>query len=120
MAALRMLCGWHGGQEMDQEMHPHDREMGMATMGDGLVGHGPMVMIGRVDPSTNFSYAVDRQLFHDVPADTSETGFLLRLGLQPYAFGAKFFGIFKRGDHTLLRSEERRVGKECRSRWSPD
>src|SRR5256885_11049795 len=24
-----------------------------------------------------------------------------------------------RGDH-LVRSEERRVGKECRSRWSPD
>ena len=22
-------------------------------------------------------------------------------------------------DHYLLRSEERRVGKECRSRWSP-
>ena len=22
-------------------------------------------------------------------------------------------------DHILLRSEERRVGKECRSRWSP-
>ena len=24
-----------------------------------------------------------------------------------------------RGKKTLLRSEERRVGKECRSRWSP-
>ena len=23
------------------------------------------------------------------------------------------------GNSTLLRSEERRVGKECRSRWSP-
>ena len=27
-------------------------------------------------------------------------------------------GILKPGDR-LLRSEERRVGKECRSRWSP-
>ena len=110
MVDLPMLFGLHGGHEMDHEMHHHDMdignmEMGMATMGDGLVGHGPMVMIGRIDPSTNFSYAVDRQLFHDVPADTSETGFLLRLGLQPYAFGAKFFGIFKRGDHTLLPTE---------------
>jgi hypothetical protein len=107
MIDLPMLFGLHGGHEMHHmpghEMH--DMEMGMATMGDGLVGHGPMVMIGRVDPSTNFSYAVDRQLFHDVPADTSERGFLLRLGLQPYAFGAKFFGIFKRGDHTLLPTE---------------
>src|SRR5207249_2893064 len=105
MVDLPMLFGLHGGHEMDHEMHHHDMEMGMATMGDGLVGHGPMVMIGRVDPSTNFSYAVDRQLFHDLPADTSETGFLLRLALQPYAFGAKFFGIFKRGDHTLLPTE---------------
>src|SRR6266566_5492400 len=109
MVDLPMLFGLHGG--MDHEMHHamghemSDMDMGMATMGDGLVGHGPMVMIGRVDPSTNFSYAVDRQLFHDVPADTSERGFLLRLGLAPYAFGAKFFGIFKRGDHTLLPTE---------------
>src|SRR5437016_3519454 len=107
MVDLPMLLGLHGGHEMHHapghEMA--DMEMGMATMGDGLVGHGPMVMIGRVDPSTNFSYAVDRQIFHDVPADTSEQGFLLRLPLQPYAFGAKFFGIFKRGDHTLLATE---------------
>jgi len=111
MIDVPMLLGLHGGHEMHHDMsHPmgHDMsamEMGMATMGDGLVGHGPMIMIGRVDPSTNFSYAVDRQIFHDVPADTSERGFLLRLGLHPYAFGAKFFGIFKRGDHTLLATE---------------
>ena len=27
--------------------------------------------------------------------------------------------LFSRIDHRFLRSEERRVGKECRSRWSP-
>ena len=27
--------------------------------------------------------------------------------------------MLQRGDATRLRSEERRVGKECRSRWSP-
>src|SRR5438046_7996859 len=70
-----------------------------------LVAQSSIWMIGRVYPSTNFSYSVVRQLFHDVPADTSERGFLLRLGLAPYAFGAKFFGIFKRGDHTLLPTE---------------
>ncbi len=113
MVDLPMLFGLHGGHTMDHTMDHamdhqshsgagHEMDGGMATMGDGLVGHGPMVMIGRVDPSTNFSYAVDRQIFHDVPTDTSKQGFLLRLGLTPYAFGAKFFGIFKRGDHTLL------------------
>ena len=111
MVDLPMLLGLHGEHGADHPLHHamgHDMpgmEMGMATMGEGLVGHGPMVMIGRVDPSTNFSYPVDRQLFHAVPADTSEQGFLLRLGLEPYAFGAKFFGIFKRGDHTLLATE---------------
>ena len=29
------------------------------------------------------------------------------------------FGKGRRGNIALLRSEERRVGKECRSRWSP-
>ena len=114
MIDLPMLLGLHGGHSMAGMEHAGhagmhhdmgDMDGGMATMGDGLIGHGPMMMIGRVDPSTNFSYAVDRQIFHDVPADTSERGFLLRLGLQPYAFGAKFFGIFKRGDHTLLPTE---------------
>src|SRR2546427_10723924 len=62
-------------------------------------------MIARRSAATISSSAVIRHLFLDVPADTSETGFLLRLGLQPYAFGAKFFGIFKRGDHTLLPTE---------------
>src|SRR3989449_11711372 len=28
-------------------------------------------------------------------------------------------GVARRLDHYELRSEERRVGKECRSRWSP-
>ncbi|TMA96724.1 MAG: hypothetical protein E6J70_15790 [Deltaproteobacteria bacterium] len=107
MIDLPMLLGLHGGHAGHAGMHHDmgDMDGGMATMGEGLVGHGPMMMIGRVDPSTNFSYAVDRQIFHDVPTDTSERGFLLRLGLQPYAFGAKFFGIFKRGDHTLLPTE---------------
>jgi hypothetical protein len=116
MVDVPMLLGLHGhgGHDMahmDHEQMGHDMgDMdhgghGMATMGDGLVGHGPMIMFGRIDPSTNFSYAVDRQLFHDVPADTSESCFLLRMPLNPYAFGAKFFGIFKRGDHTLLATE---------------
>ena len=39
--------------------------------------------------------------------------FLSVMSLGFYAFGApKFFPI-------MMRSEERRVGKECRSRWSP-
>src|SRR2546422_6072492 len=52
----------HGGHEMDHEMHHHDMEMGMATMGDGLVGHGPMVMIGRVDRSEEHTSELQSRL----------------------------------------------------------
>src|SRR3989454_9416717 len=45
-------------------------------------------------------------------ADTATI--LTRTG--PY-YGAGYFGQI--GTRALLRSEERRVGKECRSRWSP-
>ena len=30
----------------------------------------------------------------------------------------QFINVFK-GEMSIVRSEERRVGKECRSRWSP-
>src|SRR5256885_16368834 len=52
-----------------------------------------------------------------------------RIGLQPFAAGAQLHRPISRGHETLIdacasrtakaRSEERRVGKECRSRWSP-
>ena len=32
---------------------------------------------------------------------------------------ARFVDMFNREGQLALRSEERRVGKECRSRWSP-
>ena len=35
------------------------------------------------------------------------------------AAGSRQDGFFGGADFVLLRSEERRVGKECRSRWSP-
>ena len=34
-------------------------------------------------------------------------------------FGVHDWFQKNRGDKDLMRSEERRVGKECRSRWSP-
>ena len=37
----------------------------------------------------------------------------------PYIEGAKVVGEVVENGKGLLRSEERRVGKECRSRWSP-
>ena len=39
---------------------------------------------------------------------------LLVVIATPFVAGSQFFLLFDR-----VRSEERRVGKECRSRWSP-
>ena len=44
-----------------------------------------------------------------------------KAGYQTAMFGKLHFGNNPKGvdDFLILRSEERRVGKECRSRWSP-
>ena len=44
----------------------------------------------------------------------------LKVKVEEYAKALKAYGI-KKGDEipVCMRSEERRVGKECRSRWSP-
>src|SRR2546426_9711382 len=43
----------------------------------------------------------------------------LDLVLKDYDKGRGFFLYTGRGPSGPMRSEERRVGKECRSRWSP-
>ena len=42
---------------------------------------------------------------------------VLCMALQPFSYGAVQVRV---AEALCLRSEERRVGKECRSRWSPD
>src|ERR1041385_629363 len=38
---------------------------------------------------------------------------------NPLAAVEHALAAFEHGKHVVMRSEERRVGKECRSRWSP-
>ncbi|MDP2682557.1 MAG: hypothetical protein Q8P28_07105 [Deltaproteobacteria bacterium] len=72
----------------------------MADSG-GPMGHsggamimGPMVMAGKIDPSTNFSYPTNRQFILNVPGRVRvDSGIVERFGLTPYAFAVKFFGI---------------------------
>src|SRR3989442_3465754 len=72
-------------------------EMGGQTMvgqHGGFSMHGPMLMAGKVDPSTNFSYATNRQLI--APTETEvKHGEVERFPVVPYAFTSKFFGLFK-------------------------
>ena len=44
----------------------------------------------------------------------------LRLGHEVFATGRISVSTVRQLSSILRRSEERRVGKECRSRWSPD
>src|SRR3989442_5335357 len=54
-------------------------------------------------------------------ADVRSDGFLIVLGDQPFVDPATIDALMSRrnGSNAKIRSEERRVGKECRSRWSP-
>lgn len=94
MANLGSVLGLLGAPTM---------EMGGQTMvgkHGGLTLHGPMLMAGKVDPSTNFSYATNRQLIVDTELEfEKEPGQskaeVKRLPIGPYAFASKFFGLFK-------------------------
>ncbi|HEU5320157.1 MAG TPA: hypothetical protein VFX28_05095 [Methylomirabilota bacterium] len=94
MANLGRLLGLAGAPIM---------EMGGMTMvgrHGGFNMHGPMLMAGKIDPSTNFSYATNRQLVLDTEAEVEkeageDRGEVHRLPVVPYAFASKFFGLFK-------------------------
>lgn len=75
-------------------------EMGGMTMvgrHGGFNMHGPMLMAGKIDPSTNFSFATNRQLILETEAEVKH-GEVERLPIVPYAFASKFFGLFKNRD----------------------
>ncbi len=58
----------------------------------GTMVMGPMLMVGKIDPSTNFSYPTNRQYILNVPGRI-EAGGIKRLTLAPSAFASKFFGM---------------------------
>jgi hypothetical protein len=80
-------------------------EMGGQTMigrhGEYSI-HGPMLMAGKIDPNTNFSYATNRQMLEGTELErekeAGEPGEVHRLPVVPYAFTSKFFGLFKNRD----------------------
>ena len=91
MANLGRLLGFLGAPTM---------EMGGQTMvgrHGGFQVHGPMLMGGKIDPNTNFSYPTNRQLFLETETEVHE-GEIERLPVVPYAFTSKFFGLFKNRD----------------------
>jgi hypothetical protein len=79
-------------------------QMGGQTMvgrHGGFTMHGPMLMAGKIDPNTNFSYPTNRQLIEATETEIEEedgVGEVHRLPVVPYAFASKFFGLFKNRD----------------------
>ena len=65
-----------------------------------------------IQPGDDFKLVFDRKVTES--GRTIEAGDLLFAELH----GVRFYR-FERADGDVSRSEERRVGKECRSRWSP-
>ena len=64
------------------------------------------------------SRIIDDRAFH---ADPHVVGHLAHAYIQGmHAAGMAAVGKHYPGHGTVVRSEERRVGKECRARWSPD
>jgi hypothetical protein len=94
MANLGRVLGLIGAPTM---------EMGGQTMvgkHGGFNMHGPMLMAGKIDPNTNFSYPTNRQLipeteleFEREPGEDRAT--VHRLPVVPYAFASKYVGLFK-------------------------
>ncbi len=68
----------------------NDHKMEHGTV--GTMSHGPMIMIGKIDPSTNFSYSTNRQILLNLPGKV-ESDTIKRFGLTPYAFASKFYGM---------------------------
>ncbi len=90
-------------------------EMGNTVMlgrHGGFNVHGPMLMAGKVDPNTNFSYPTNRQMLEETELEIETgrdgRGEVHRLPLVPYAFASKFFGLFKdrRGGEPQLATDQ--------------
>src|ERR1019366_6682457 len=65
----------------------------------------------------SYSQQIDVVLSH--PAPTIDAWIVGTIG-EPLTLDAEIVGLTKQDAFILGRSEERRVGKECRSRWAPD
>ena len=78
----------------------------------------------KLGQATEYAANYDRTLLQPVPRKLNRDG----LGIteqQPFTQGADIWTAYEiswlnpKGLPQVARSEERRVGKECRSRWSP-
>ena len=65
-----------------------------------------------------YSNPIEAWVTEPLPEVTLQKDHFCSQGARP-TLAAEALEVAKMGIRTLIRSEERRVGKECRSRWSP-
>ena len=65
----------------------------MSSHSSSYAVHGPMLMAGKIDPSTNFSYPANRQIIEEGPGSFDSLQKIDRFSVTPYAFASKFFGV---------------------------
>src|SRR5256885_13486728 len=92
--------------------------------GDGPRGANPFFLPDAFASGPNGGFGnPNRQFFHGPGINITDFGISKRTMIRE-AMGieirAEFFNLFNHANFNNPRSEERRVGKECRSRWSPD
>ena len=83
----------------------------VAYVGDGVRGYGNLVLIAHGNGVIT-AYAHNSRIL-------VKKGQTVRTGDTVAAMGSSDAERVKLHFEVLTRSEERRVGKECRSRWSP-
>jgi len=100
-------------------------EFMLRVMSDGAPAYTTRVVVGKVDKQTPV-FSKDMQEivfgpFWNVPTSikVEEIRPFLRQETSWFGGGGWNTAVFQRHDLRIRRSEERRVGKECRSRWSP-
>jgi len=91
---LGWLLGAAGAPTMEMGGQTMVGEHGKFTL------HGPMLMAGKIDPNTNFSYPTNRQMLQGTELEIEkeqgeDVGTVHRLPVVPYAFASKFFGLFR-------------------------
>src|SRR5574341_655098 len=69
---------------------------------------------------TAYAQHIPAPISEEYPSSFSDTFQQLTLSLAMRLIAMTHFAVLRnRADRVKTRSEERRVGKECRSRWSP-
>ena len=91
-------------------------ELALVNTGFGISKYVSIMASHSALPATHY----DSQVWYANAKGTFFNGRIdKRFGNLAIAGGMNYARIGKDGGMILLRSEERRVGKECRSRWSP-